>query len=287
MRYLRREETAIGSTPITLAAGKFLGNRCRAIATPSFHFAELQATVPEAQVPLHTHEMPHFILVTAGKYITAARNQSGICSAGTLIFNPAGTTHRDCFRSRRGKFLSISPGPETSHLLERASPVPMIVAGHGKPMPDVPLLSDRVVRELRRADSPETSVLEALGLELVGLVSAVGLDPSRYVPGWLRAAWEMIEDCFDRELSMAELAACVGVHPVYLARAYRRHFACSPGEHLRRCRLARVRGLLAQTDLPLVEVALESGFSDQSQMTRLFSESFAVSPGQYRRLYRA
>jgi AraC family transcriptional regulator len=247
----------------------------------------LQATVPEREVPLHTHEMPHLILVTAGMYVTEARNQSGVCSAGTLIFNPAGTTHRDCFRSLTGEFLSISPGPEMARLLERASPVPLIVAGQGTRGANEALIVDRIVQEMHQTPSSAVGVLEALGLELVALLSAIGGDPSHHIPSWLQSAREMIEDCFEQELSLAELATAVGVHPVYLARAYRRHFQCSPGEHLRRCRLLRVRGLLAQTDLPLVEVALESGFSDQSQMTRWFSESFGVSPGRYRRLHRA
>jgi AraC family transcriptional regulator len=230
--------------------------------------------------------MPHFILVTGGNYLTTARNQRGICAAGTLIFNPAGTTHRDCFRSREGTFLSITPDGAASKMLEAASPVPLVVADQRAPVPVDPLLADRIVRELHRDDSIEPAVLEALGLELIGLLSGVGADSSRHVPSWLLTARELIEDGFTRELSMADLAARVGVHSVYLARAYRRHFACTPGEHLRRCRLLRVRGLLVHSDLALVEVALVSGFADQSQMTRSFSQSFGMSPGRYRRLHR-
>lgn len=87
----------------TLAAGAFFGNSSFAVTTPSFQFSELQATVPDRQVPRHTHETPHLILVTGGAYRTEARNQRGICSPGTLIFNPAGTTHRGRFSQRKRK----------------------------------------------------------------------------------------------------------------------------------------------------------------------------------------
>ncbi len=219
-----------------------------------------------------------------GTYVTEARNQDGLCSSGTLIFNPGGTTHRDCFRSARGRFLSISPGPDPSRLLERGSPTPLVISAGTRLAPEAALIGDRIVQEFSRSE-PSSLAAETLGLELVGLLS--GFEPrSATVPSWLQTAREMIEDCFDRDLTISELAASVDVHPVYLARAYRRHFRCSPSEYLQGCRLLRVRGLLIQTDLPLVDIALQSGFSDQSQMTRSFSERFGVSPGRYRRAWR-
>lgn len=271
------------STVPTLASGSFFGDSCSLVATPSFQFSELQATVPERQVPRHIHESPHFILITRGAYITEARNQKGLCSSGTLIFNPAGTAHRDCFRSSKGKFLSISPGPDPAQLLGRGSPVSLIVAGQGVRVLDVPLIVDRIVRELRRGLEPSVIILEGLGLELIGLLAGIGeRTRSRMAPRWLLLAKEMIEDCAGCDLTIAELATAAGVHPVYLARAYKRYFGCSPGEYLRRCRLLRVQGLLSESDLPLVQIALQCGFSDQSQMTRSFSSSFGVPPARYR-----
>lgn len=269
-----------------LAAGTFFGNSCRAIETPSFQFSELEATVPERQVPRHRHEAPHFILVTRGMYATEARNQKGLCAPGTLIFNPGATIHRDCFRSKKGKFLSISPGPSASPLLDRASPVPLIIEGAGIRLLDDRLIGDRIVRELRLGAQLSNQVLEGLGLELIGHLATIEeRTASRFAPSWLLQAREMIEDCCERDVSIAELAVSSGVHPVYLARAHRRYFRCSPGEYLRRCRLLRVRGLLSGTDLPLAEIALQCGFSDQSQMTRSFTSSFGIPPGRYRRLH--
>jgi AraC family transcriptional regulator len=226
-------------------------------------------------------------LITSGVYVTAARNQRGLCSSGTLVFNPAGTTHRDCFRSRKGKFLSISPEAGMSRLLGRGSPVPLMLAGEGVRVPDDPLIGDRIVSQLREGLEPTAMILEGLGLELIGLVAAIeDRTSSRMAPRWLLLAKERLEDCFGDDLSIADLAASAGVHPVYLARAYRRYFGCSPGEYLRRRRLLRAQGLLSGTDLPLVQIALQCGFSDQSQMTRSFSSTFGVPPARYRAMRR-
>jgi AraC family transcriptional regulator len=276
----------------SLPAGVFFGEPCRFVNTPSFEFRELQATVPEPQVPRHTHETPHFILITQGVYQTEARNQPGVCSPGTLIFNPAGTTHRDCFRSTRGRFLSICPGAEAARMLGQTSPLPRVVGGvglHGSndPLIDDRMIGDRIVHELRCGLPSSTMVLECLGLELIGGLAHLGeRSGSRTAPGWLMQARELIDDRVCDDLSITDVATSAGVHPVYLARAFRRYFQCSPGEYLRRRRLHRVQQLLFGTDLPLAQIALQCGFSDQSQMTRAFSSTFGMPPARYRWLHR-
>lgn len=272
------------SSPVIpkLAAGAFYGETHRSVTTPSFDFSSLQAVVPERQVPRHTHETPHFILVTSGVYFTEARNQSGVCLPGTLIFNPAGTTHRDCFRSTRGTFVSISPGVAASRLLDRASPLPVVVSETGVHSTDHRLIANRIASEFEREPDLSAFQMEALGMELIGVLACMeDRNSAGKAPPWLIRAKEMIEGCAEHNLSVESVAVAVGVHPVYLARAYRRYFRCSPGEHQRRCRVLRARSLLTTTGLPLVEVALRCGFSDQSQMTRSFCEIFGVPPARY------
>jgi AraC family transcriptional regulator len=274
--------TTAHSVP-TLAAGTFFGDASRAVMTPSFRFAELEATIPERRVPRHTHEAPHFILILRGVYLTEAHNQDGPCSSSTLIFNPAGTTHRDCFRSRNGLFLSITPGLDGSKVLERVQ-VARVLAGGSVISSDDGLITGPIRREFEREGYPSAVVLEGLGLELIGRLVRLndGIE-SRRIPDWLLRTREMIEDCAGGELTIADLAVTAAVHPVYLARAFRKYFGTSPGEYIRRRRVLRVQRLLADTQLPLVEVALRCGFSDQSRMTHAFTSEFGVPPGQYRR----
>jgi AraC family transcriptional regulator len=266
------------------ARGVFLGNACQTVQTASFQFAELEATAPEREVPRHRHETPHFVVVLRGIYLTEARNQDGPCSSSTLIFNPAGTTHRDCFRSRKGRFLSITPSPKGSRLLDRASPVAPVVAGGSLCSLAGTLITEAIEREFEREKRPSSLLLESLGLELVGqLLRPEERIESPCTPDWLLRTKEMIEDCAGSEITIADLAAAVAVHPVYLARAFRKHFGNSPGKYLRHKRLPRVRRLLIDTRLPLVEVALRCGFSDQSRMTHAFTSEFGIAPGRYRR----
>ena len=56
----------------------------------------------------------------------------------------------------------------------------------------------------------------------------------------------------------------------------------SPHHYLVRRRIDRVMELLAATELPVAEIALVVGFSDQSHCARRFREHVGVSPGDYR-----
>jgi AraC family transcriptional regulator len=75
------------------------------------------------------------------------------------------------------------------------------------------------------------------------------------------------------------------VHPHHLARAFRRHRGASVGGTLRRLRAERGAELL-RGPLPLAEVALRVGFSDQSHFTRCFGRVYGTTPGAYRRRVR-
>jgi AraC family transcriptional regulator len=275
------------SAPVpTLGPGSFFGKTFRDLTTDSFRFAGMEASVPEREVPRHTHDRPHFILILRGLYSTEARNQDGPCSSATLIFNPGGITHRDRFCKLGGKFLSISAAVSMSNYLDQASPVPLVVAGSSVHSVEGDRIANRLFREMRGNTGPTALILEDLGLELVGQVAGLGnATHSRCVPSWLLRTKEMIDDCTMQEFKVAELASVARVHPVYLARAFRRHFGSTPGEYLRRNRLLRVQRLLVKSKLPLVEIAFQSGFADQSGMTRAFTHEFGVSPGQYRRQF--
>jgi AraC family transcriptional regulator len=65
---------------------------------PGFSASILTPTLRAEDVPLHTHENASFVLVLAGSYLSSADGAPEVSPVSTLIFNPAGTTHRDSSR---------------------------------------------------------------------------------------------------------------------------------------------------------------------------------------------
>ena len=197
-----------------------------------------------------------------------------------LIYNPPGTAHRDRFERGRGSFLAISLAPA------RAA---VALAGSSVPHTAQYLTDDRqhsLVTQLAWACTREDGPLsvEALCFELLGSMEP---DPTPALPpAWLRLAHELLCDRYADGLTIGAIADAVGVHPIHLARTFRRHYRCTPGDLQRFRRLERAAALLSQGRLVPSEVAQRCGFADQSQLTKGFTRLFGLPPGAYQRATR-
>ena len=101
-------------------------------------------------------------------------------------------------------------------------------------------------------------------------------------PRVLRRVREYVEARLDKNISVQALAGLAKLSIYHFARAFKQSEGLPPHEYLVRCRVARVRELLTETDLPLAEIALASGFSDQSHCARRFREHVGLTPSSYR-----
>jgi AraC family transcriptional regulator len=255
--------------------GEFYGDWEIRRSVSGFALGSFRASFREP-VETHSHDCAHFVLVLSGGYVTGARGADEVMCAPTLLFNPAGTRHRDRFAGGGGRFVTVSldglAGPERYPLLDG----PPVV------LPDTfALRAARLIeRELRR---PAASglVLEAAAWQLVmsGSEERAGTDP----PRWLGRAVEMIRDTDPADLSVGAVAAVAGVHPVHLARVFRDWLGCTPGEYLRGRRLERAAALVGRTALALADVAAATGYADQAHMTHAFRRGLAMTPDALRR----
>jgi AraC family transcriptional regulator len=99
---------------------------------------------------------------------------------------------------------------------------------------------------------------------------------------WLATVADRLRSEFARPPSLESLALEAGVHPVYLCKAFRSRYQCSPGEFVRHVRLERARSLLEETDESVSAIAFSAGFSDHSHLTRQFRAAVGVTPARYR-----
>lgn len=235
-----------------------------------------------AELPWHDHETPTICFVLHGAFTEVWRGGSLTCTPSTLKVTPAGERHCDRFTwgDVRGLLIETDDTqaaairPYSAVLDERA-------AFSGGP---VSSLAWRICDEMRRSDSAAPLALEGLLLELVAAASRVQLrNGGGSPPRWLTEARELIHGDLAARPSLTGLAAVVGVHPVTLARTFRRMFGCTVGEYVRRLRIERATEQLTTTELPLAEIALGAGFSDQSHFSNLFRRYTGLSPSDFRR----
>jgi transcriptional regulator GlxA family with amidase domain len=84
-------------------------------------------------------------------------------------------------------------------------------------------------------------------------------------------------------LSIAQLARKSGLGQRRLEDRMRAEFGATPQAIYRRLRLTHARKLVQESDMPVAEVALRSGYQDASAMTRAFKAEFAITPRDLRR----
>ena len=82
--------------------------------------------------------------------------------------------------------------------------------------------------------------------------------------------------------ALVELALDIGVHPVHLARVFRKNFDCTVGEFVRRLRIERACKEIAESSAPISEIALALGFYDQSHFSNTFKRFTGMTPAAYR-----
>jgi len=94
---------------------------------------------------------------------------------------------------------------------------------------------------------------------------------------------DLFRENLDGNLRLSMLADECGLSVSHFARSFRRTFATSAHRYLILQRIAKAKELLTMSDLSLLEIGLESGFSDQAAFSRTFKALVGASPGKWRR----
>ena len=88
-----------------------------------------------------------------------------------------------------------------------------------------------------------------------------------------------------REVSLADMAGEAGLSAFHFLRVFSAALGVTPHQYLVRTRLRRAAKLLANVEndeMPVTEVALQSGFADLSNFVRTFRRAAGVPPGKFR-----
>ncbi|WP_394828690.1 AraC family transcriptional regulator [Pendulispora albinea] len=97
-----------------------------------------------------------------------------------------------------------------------------------------------------------------------------------------RAVRAELEDRFASDIDLEALAQSVGCSRYAMYRAFVARYGMAPSDYQRQCRLRAARRLLREGG-SLAQAAVQSGFADQSHLTRWFARYFGITPGMYRR----
>ena len=203
------------------------------------------------------------------------------CEPWSVKFQPAGEWHTDVYGSEpvrcfivqlRSEWLTRM---EATHLLRDS---PLVDKGG-----DLARLMMRLRAQFQSVDEESPLLIEGLALQLIAETSrSLRKRPNGKPPLWLRRAKEVINDQFSHPLTLSLISGFVGVHPVYLASSFRRHYGRSVGEYLRERRIEFACHRIHTSDDSLADIALAAGFANQSHFTRTFKRVTGMTPATYR-----
>ena len=98
----------------------------------------------------------------------------------------------------------------------------------------------------------------------------------------VRRCVHLLSEKLCEDVRIDALAADVGVSAAYLQRIFRQVQGQSIIEYLNRMRIERAKLLLLNTDAPVIDIALASGFNSRQHFTRVFTTAEGCSPQRYR-----
>jgi AraC family transcriptional regulator len=228
----------------------------------------IKVCAPESRTPPHAHARPLVCLVLRGVSELTAGGVEWNRVPGTAFFYPAGEEHHERFGPAGGRIFSVDLQAEGLRLPERSTEL------YGLPG----LLARRAY--IRSAPADELAILdvESAIFALTGELARESSDELR----WLPVARDYLRAHFAGKLSLAEIAAVAGIHPVHLSRAFPRRFGMTVGDYVRALRLDYAARELMTTRRPIVDIALDAGFASQAHLTRHFSARMGVAPAAFR-----
>jgi AraC family transcriptional regulator len=280
----QRESKGEAAMSVQLSPGQYYGETLRSSKIAGFELSE-RVYPPGYQTPKHHHKNALFCFVMQGNYTESYGGRMRECASSTLIFHPPGELHAEHFHESGGRsfIVEIAPG-WLAKVREHLPLVDCPAEFHGGV---IELLAQKLYREFTHEDCISQLIIEGLILEMMGeTVRRNAAQNSHASPRWLNQAKELLEARFAENLTLADIAHSVGVHPVHLAQTFRKTYQCTVGEYLRTLRIEYACHELAASTRPIADIALSAGFCDQSHFTRTFKRAVGAAPSQYRELLR-
>ncbi|MBE7046651.1 MAG: helix-turn-helix transcriptional regulator [Ruminococcaceae bacterium] len=89
-----------------------------------------------------------------------------------------------------------------------------------------------------------------------------------------------------KKIDINELSAIMYMQPTYFIRKFKSAFGMPPLKYLWKLRLFKAMNLLSSTDMPISEVASQTGTDDIYYFTKAFKKANGITPAEYRKAFR-
>ena len=268
---------------LRLKAGEFYGETSQALSANGFRFTE-KAYPTNLQIPKHSHELSHFCFVLSGNYEEQIERKFDQRTPTNLVYYPPDVSHAEKHYSNGTHFLVEIDNKNLERVKDYGAKLnePLAIQNN-----ESLWIAARMYREFSARDAFSALALESLTTELLIFASRQNLKTNeRKRPIWLDKTIEILRGNFAEPFNLNDLAAFVGVHPTHLARVFRQFERCTIGDYIRQIRIENARNKIISSDESLVEIALNTGFADQTHFSRSFKNVTGMTPNEFRKIFK-
>lgn len=266
------------------------GSKWWGVALESF------CNVPGCNIPEHEHPNHFLNLLTGGttraRWRSDGQTRTAVNDPGTIYLLPRGTRDSLSWSDASSRIVVVLEPDFLAKSLDETAHLPDVEL---KPHWE---LHDRHIASLMLAlhadledGSPAgpmygESLANALAVYLIRRY-AVRPPHERATQGGLptyrlRRVLEHIEANLASDLRLGDLAQIASMSPHYFGELFRQSMGMTPHQYLAAQRIERAKQLLRSTSLTPSEVALTTGFADQSHFTKVFRRIAGTTPGRFR-----
>lgn len=236
--------------------------------------------------PPHMHEEYSIVLMLAGTETTTCRGDSYTAFSGSVVLINADEVHSSKSVKTEYRIIKVRSRALNEIALELVGRqlerpyFPKLVIDDPlvfRPLLDLHLKLERNASALEQ----ESEFISTMGLLLTRhTMDHFVPQPRGKEPRYARLIGDFLRAHYAENVSLAQLTSITNLSPFHLLRVFRNQVGCPPHEYQTQLRIAHARKLMRK-GVSLSEVAVETGFFDQSHFSRNFKRIVGVTPGQY------
>lgn len=198
----------------------------------------------------------------------------------------------ESYRISAGDMFICAPGEDASYTADKNDPwdylwISFTCSAEIDPLFSEPVVhipaAARIFTQLASSGNESAKEWMVCGLmyQLFAMLAQFQNRPSAD-KGYLSQAVSYIEDNYNQDLHISQIADILGLSRSYFCRVFKRQMGMSPQDYIVSYRLEQAEKLLTDTNLSQKEIARRVGYPDVYAFSRMFKRRYGIAPGQFR-----
>lgn len=258
---------------------------------PKFEISEHQHTM---HVIAYSPRSPGFPTSTSGERWLDGKLKREVRQQGDIAVIPAGIAHR-CNWNSSVEFMILAIEPallqQVGQDFVNPDRIDLIPRFMSEPDPLIQGILSTLRAELETGkiggDLLIDSLKMTLAIHLLRNYCTTQPKLSSYADGLSQIKLTLVTDYINshlhQNLNLDEIAAIAQLSPYHFLRLFNQKMGITPHQYILQRRIEKAKHLLQHSEQGIADIAMRTGFCDQSHLTRCFKRIFGVTPKQFQK----